>query len=597
MNDGRRGAALVLAVVMVMAGIGVDVGSAAGADTVRRIAGDDRISTAVAISRLTYDAADAVIVVRADGFADALAAAPLAAQHGGPVLLTDSDTLAVAVRNEIRRLRPDRIYILGGTAAVTADVAKELADLGEVERIDGDDRFVTAAAVADLVAASDGVVVASGSQFADAMSAAPLAAFLGWPLVLTDAARLPAVSAAAIRGRSPAEILVVGGEFAVGREVVEQLADIAPTRRLAGTDRYETALAVHRESLERGMSIATLWLATGRSFPDALAAGPAIAASGGSLLLVDGQDLRDPLPTARQLGEHLRSGDLGLLVLLGGEVAITASAPWQLRLVEAGTELPRGGFTLFPRHQMIAFYGHHTSPRLGVLGEQPPDEAYARLLRQAAGYEAGDRSVLPTFDLIVDVAQREAGDDGDYSTPSTIEEIAPWLDAAERLGVYLLLDIQSGRTDFLTAVRRYEEVLVHPNVGVALDPEWRLDPGERPGQTIGEVDVAELNAVTDYLAEIVRRENLPQKLLMVHLFQTRQIVGRASLAATPEVDVMLHMDGEGSQAAKLNTYRNVTDTTGTFPHGFKLFYDEDTNVFTPAQVLRITPLPDLISYQ
>ncbi len=567
------------------------------APDVQRVAGSDRIGTAVALSRVTFDSASTVVLVRADAFPDALTAGPRAAEVGGPVLLTDGRTLRDDVRSELERLGAQTVLVLGGEEAVSDSVLEDLGSEVSHSRIAGEDRYETSAAVAAELPEADGVVVATGEDFPDALAAGPMAALLGWPLLITEQDALPAATRAVLDERQPTEVLLVGGESAVGASVADDLAAVAPVRRIAGSNRYATAAAVQSAAMERGADPTVLTVATGRDFPDALAVGPAVAARGGSLLLVDGADLREPLEVALRIRSQVAEERTTTVQVLGGTAAVTDDVEWQIPTITTGSELPGGGFTLFPRNRMVAFYGNHSTAGLGVLGEQPTDAAYDRLLDQAEPYEAGTRQVLPTFELIVSVATAAAGPDGDYSAPSTPEQIQPWLDAARRNGAYLVLDLQSGRTDFLTEARRYEEFLRQPDVGLALDPEWRLDPGETPTGNVGEVDAAEVNAVAEYLSGLVREERLPQKLLVVHQFQIRMVENRDAIINPPELAVTFHMDGQGRQAVKLDTYRFISDDTGRWANGFKLFYDEDPDLFTPAEVLALDPVPDFISYQ
>ncbi len=114
-----------------------------------------------------------------------------------------------------------------------------------------------------------------------------------------------------------------------------------------------------------------------------------------------------------------------------------------------------------------------------MLGEQPVDAAIARAKQVAASYSAlVGEPVVPTFEVITTVASSGAGSDGNYSNESSIEKIRPWVDAARAAGVYVVLDLQPGRTDFLTQAKLYAELLMQPHVGLALDPEWRLQPGQ-----------------------------------------------------------------------------------------------------------------------
>lgn len=251
---------------------------------------------------------------------------------------------------------------------------------------------------------------------------------------------------------------------------------------------------------------------------------------------------------------------------------------------------------LFPTYRMVALYGTDADSRMGALGEQSPEQAAERLAEVLAPYEAGDRPVLGVFELIITVALASPGPDGLYRSVSPAERVERWLEVARRHGYHVVLDIQPGRSDFLTEVRRYERFLREPDVHVALDPEWRMGPNEVPGQLVGQVSAAEVNEVSRYLAEIVREEGLPQKLLIVHQFQDRMITQRDDLIAPPELAVNIHMDGFGTREEKLNTY-SITRVDPPLWNGFKLFYDEDIEMFSPAEVLELDPVPDFISYQ
>jgi hypothetical protein len=251
---------------------------------------------------------------------------------------------------------------------------------------------------------------------------------------------------------------------------------------------------------------------------------------------------------------------------------------------------------LFPSRRLVAMYGNDVSAQLGVLGEQPPAAAAQRLAGLVEPFRAGDRPVQGAFELIATIATSFPGTDGLYRSPSTAEHVQRYLDVALANDLYLILDIQPGRSDFLTELRRYEAFLRLPNVGVALDPEWRVGPGQVPGQVVGQVGAAEVNAVADYVAGIVAQENLPDKLLVVHQFQERMITDRHLLREPPGVVSTIHMDGFGTQSQKLTTYRFV-HADPPFSNGFKLFFDEDVDMFSPAEVLALDPVPDLVTYQ
>ena len=589
MTDRRRPVTLLLVALLVLS-VAVP---AAGQTTVpvRRLAGATRVETAVAVSAMAFDTARTVVVARADDPADALAGAPLAASLGGPLLLTPTEAVPSAVRAELDRLGAEEVVLLGGTGALPRALTSQFGDR-RVRRLFGRDRVGTAIAIARARGPARVAYVAGVAGQVDALAAGAAGATARRPVLLVDddPARLrPVLDELGVEA-----VRVVGGPAAVPDAVVAELAGPGRrVRRLAGPDRYATAARIARDAVAAGADPGRVWVATGRSLPDSLAAGPAVAAVGGVLLLLDGHD---PWST-RPADDLLRAWQPRRVMVLGGPQAVSETIRWQLPVMLAGPRLPGGGAALFPHHRLVALYGHHASPALGVLGEQSPEEAFDRLAPLARPFGADGRVVLPTFELIVSLATASAGPDGDYSAPSTRQQIQPWLDAARAHGVYLLLDLQPGRTDFLTEARRYEDLLREPDVGLALDPEWRLGPDEVHLEQVGSVDAAEVNRVSRWLAGLVRDEGLPQKLFVVHQFQLRMIQDREQLQLRPELATLIQMDGQGSRSAKLNTYDTLTRAAGPWRHGFKLFFDEDPDIFQPHEVLRLAPVPDFVSYQ
>ena len=280
-------------------------------------------------------------------------------------------------------------------------------------------------------------------------------------------------------------------------------------------------------------------------------------------------------------------------------------AAWQLEVIRRGEDLPGGGLLLFepgderPGRRLVAAYGHPSTAGLGVLGEQGPEDAMERLRSMAEGYGEDGSAVLPTLEIIATIASASAGADGDYSSNTDREVIRPWIEAAAANGVYVVLDLQPGRSAFLSQAKHYEEFLRLPHVGLALDPEWRLKPHQVHLTQIGTVDAAEINRVVDWLAGIVREEALPQKLLILHQFRFSMITNRAQVKTPPELAVLIHMDGQGSLAAKYNTWNALTGRADVdrFYWGWKNFYDEDSPMATPEQVLALSPEIVYVSFQ
>ncbi|GAB3063692.1 hypothetical protein [Sediminivirga luteola] len=279
-------------------------------------------------------------------------------------------------------------------------------------------------------------------------------------------------------------------------------------------------------------------------------------------------------------------------------------APEQLqnRLTTAATvpELPGGGQLAFPSRRMVAAYGSPGVPSLGVLGEQDVDEAIALVQDYARDYQQySDEPVVPAFEIIATVASAVAGPDGNYSTEIDPETLRPWVDAAGEAGVYVVLDLQPGTTDFRTQAMLYEDLLREPHVGLALDPEWRLEDGQRHMEQIGSVSAEEINQTADWLANLVREHELPQKVFILHQFTLSMITERQDVDAShEELAVTLHADGNGSPGAKMETWNRLQED---LPDGiwmaWKNFIDEDDPTFTPEQTYEVEPRPWFVSYQ
>ena len=258
--------------------------------------------------------------------------------------------------------------------------------------------------------------------------------------------------------------------------------------------------------------------------------------------------------------------------------------------------LPMGGRTIFPRFRVVAFYGTPNVPAMGVLGDGSPDAAARRLLKQSAAYASRRRPVAPAFEVIATVAQARSSD-GNYNAPIDQADIARYLDGVRKIRGLLILDVQPGRAPFLAEVRRYERFLREPDVELALDPEWSMGPNDVPGQKIGATDAATVNAVSAYLAGLVARNRLPQKLLVLHQFTSDMIAHRNRIVPRPGLAIVFHIDGFGGRPAKRTKYDELAQRDRRFYNGFKLFYEQDVDMFAASEVLGFRPVPDLITYE
>lgn len=266
----------------------------------------------------------------------------------------------------------------------------------------------------------------------------------------------------------------------------------------------------------------------------------------------------------------------------------------------APPELPGGGRTLFPDRRFIALYGSPGAPEMGVLGQQDVDGAVERIQEKTEEYqEFSDTTVQPAFEIITTVASTEAGPEGHYSTPIDPETIRPWVEAAGEAGIYVVLDLQPGRNDFLSQAQIYEEFLREPHVGLALDPEWRLQDHQLHMEQVGSVHAEEINEVSDWLAELTDAHDLPQKMLVVHQFKHAMIQDREEIDTShEELAITLHADGHGVPDLKLDTWNQLLqDLDEDIWPAWKNFLTEDNPTFTPAQTYDVDPKPWFVSYQ
>ncbi|HET7474913.1 MAG TPA: hypothetical protein VFJ97_02695 [Dermatophilaceae bacterium] len=263
-------------------------------------------------------------------------------------------------------------------------------------------------------------------------------------------------------------------------------------------------------------------------------------------------------------------------------------------------QLPRGGRTVFPAYRLVGFSGAPGSPALGRLGVGDLDDRVAEIERVGKAYAQG-RQVLPVLELIATVVQAAPGRDGMYRTRARPAVLDDYLAAARRHRGLLLLNIQPGRADFLDEVRSYERWLREPDVGVALDPEWAVGPGQLPGRVFGRTSGAELDRVAGWLAALVRRYGLPEKVMVYHQLHASIVAAPAALRPHTGVALVQSVDGIGSRGDKEATWRRVVARKPPSAHpGFKLFYEEDRRhgrLMTPAQVLALRPTPEYVLYE
>lgn len=320
-----------------------------------------------------------------------------------------------------------------------------------------------------------------------------------------------------------------------------------------------------------------------------------VHAATGAIVELPGGDPREA-GAMEALGPHLD----GTILAVGEQFGTSDQLAQRLRVAASSPELPGGGTLALQGKIMIASYGHPGAPVLGVLGERDLEAAIREVKQRAEEYQAlTQQRVVPTFELITTIASAHAGPDGNYSDEVSAEALRPWVERAGEEGIYVVLDLQPGTSSFPEQARQYEELLMLPHVGLALDPEWRLRPGERHLEQIGSVTIDEVNETSTWLAELCAAHGLPQKVFVVHQFASHMIEGRERLdTSRDELAVLIHVDGHGTPPLKMETWHTLLEglPAGT-ALGWKNFIDEDTPMLTPAETLAIEPLPAFISYQ
>jgi hypothetical protein len=258
---------------------------------------------------------------------------------------------------------------------------------------------------------------------------------------------------------------------------------------------------------------------------------------------------------------------------------------------------------LLPGHRIIAFYGNPLSRRMGVLGEYEPEQMLQRLDREVAAWRAADPAtpVLPALHLIATVAQGSAGSDGKWRArmgDSLIMKVIRWADTRNAL---VFLDIQVAKSTIQAELPPLMKWLERPNVHLGIDPEFSMKDGSNPGRRVGTYDARDINWVQDQLADLVKRKNLPPKILIVHRYTRPMVTNSRNIRFDPNVQVIMHMDGWGVPPVKISSYRAYIQSEPVQFAGFKLFYKNDvrgaSKMMVPGEVLRLWPKPIYIQYQ
>jgi hypothetical protein len=259
---------------------------------------------------------------------------------------------------------------------------------------------------------------------------------------------------------------------------------------------------------------------------------------------------------------------------------------------------------ILPYNRIIAYYGNLYSKRMGILGELPKDEMLKKLKGEVAKWQAADSTTkaIPALHYIATTAQGAPGKDGKHRMRLPFRQIDTIIKWAKPIDALVFLDIQVGHSTVKVEVPTLEQYLILPNVHLGIDPEFSMKNGERPGSKIGAFTSDDINDAIDYLADLVRKNNLPPKVLVIHRFTQGMVKGYKNIKTVPEVQIVMDMDGFGSKILKRSTYLSYIYKEPVQFTGFKLFYKNDTKasssgMYTPEELLKFTPKPIYIQYQ
>lgn len=263
----------------------------------------------------------------------------------------------------------------------------------------------------------------------------------------------------------------------------------------------------------------------------------------------------------------------------------------------AGAADKTGG--LLVRKRLITYYGHPLSDQMGILGQFEPQQMVDKLKQQTQAYTDADpnRPAVCGIELIASVAQPVPGPDGLYLTRTSPDLIETYAKAAKRNDCQLLLDVQIGYSNIADEVQALMPFLKRDYVHLAIDPEYDMDPGEIPGQQFGNSSGEEIMTAARTLSKLVKKEDLPPKILVIHQFRYDMLTNKQVIKPISNVEMVLHADGFGVPADKIQKYNLLVPQEPIQYGGFKLFYDQDVPLLSPEQVLELNPPPAVVSYQ
>lgn len=280
---------------------------------------------------------------------------------------------------------------------------------------------------------------------------------------------------------------------------------------------------------------------------------------------------------------------------------VSASGPTSVAATVPAWKVP-GVRNVLATYRLAGFCGYPGAPGQGRLGIGRLQDRAAEIARLVRGYRrAGAKAAIPVLELIAVTVTASPGSDRMWRRRTSDAVIAKHLAAARSIGGMLLLNVQPGQSSFMTEAKALSKWLKQPDVGLAMDPEWRMHPGQVPMRQFGWVTGAELQATASYVAGLVKANRLPEKVVLFHQLAVSIVRDPGALKAVDGITWVRGVDGIGSRSMKTATYKRLTTRTPSYVHsGFKLFFVEDRHfgpLMTLTQVLALAPRPDYVMYE
>lgn len=263
------------------------------------------------------------------------------------------------------------------------------------------------------------------------------------------------------------------------------------------------------------------------------------------------------------------------------------------------------GATILPFKRIVAYYGNLYSKKMGVLGEYSKDVMLQKLHDEVEKWTKADSVVpaIPALHYIAVTAQEKPGADNGFRMRMPLSQIDTIVNWARSINAITFIDIQVGQSTIEKELPRFEKYLAMPDVHLGVDPEFSMKTGKAPGTVIGTMDASDINYASGYLADIVKKYNIPPKIFVVHRFTQAMVTNYKQIQLHPEVQIVMNMDGWGIAAKKISTYKSFIYPEPVELTGFKIFYKNDTKrvnaakEMQPEDVLKLNPKPVYIQYQ